>query len=190
MRTAVALLTIATVLWALPAHAQSAPTGRAIGLPEAIALAVKQNRTIASGDADVEIPVSNEITGSGIEDFEIDGKGSWTRQRSSFVTGSQFQQTALDNVHTELSFLQPLFYGGRIGLRLSNDFTKTTSAFDLGSGPMDNTVDTWQPVVQLLYTQPLLRGFGESIFPAPKRRTAAATDTATPTLERTRTHVV
>jgi outer membrane protein TolC len=184
-------LVLALLALAVPAHAQSAPAARAIALREAITLAVKQNRVLQAGDADLEIAVSNEIAASGIEDFEIDGKGSWTRQRSSPVEGSPFYQTALDNVHSEATAVQPLPYGGRLGLRLSNDFTRTVNRIDLGTGMvLDTTSDVWQPTVQITYFQPLLRGLGESVFRAQRRRTAAVTDVATATLENTLTSTV
>jgi outer membrane protein TolC len=188
MRTAVALMTL---LLALPAYAQSAPTVRPIALREAIALSVKQNRTIASGDADVEIAAANELAASGIEDFEIDGKAVWTTQHSSPVEGSPFYQTAFDNLHGEVTPLQPLPYGGRVGLRLATDYTRTVSRVDLGNGmPFDTTTEVWQPTAQIVYTQPLLKGFGTSIFRAPRRRAEAASDVATATLESTVTNVV
>jgi outer membrane protein TolC len=179
---------------ALPAHAQtaSAPVAPPITLREALTSTVQQNRTIRAGDADIEIALGNELGALGLQDFEIDAAGNWVRRRTSPVEGSPFQQTQFDSLHTEVSAVQPLFYGGRIGLKAANDYSRTTNLIDIGMGvaPFESTTDVWFPTLQLTYFQPILKGFGRDIYLAPQRRAAAATDVATLDLENTATNVV
>jgi len=170
------------LLVAPAALAQSAPAApaRSISLREAVGMAVKQNRVIRSADADVEIAEGNELNALGLVDNEVDGKATWTTNRSSIIPGAAFQQPAQDSLHTEASFIQPTSYGGRFGLRLSHDYTRTTTKLLFGGAmSVDTTTVAFSPTVQLTYVQPLLRNFGSDYYLGQKRIMAAGTDAAT-----------
>lgn len=172
-------LCLAILLCASPALAQSAPPSRPISLREAVAMAVKQNRVIRSADADIEIAEGNELNAIGLIDNEIDAKASWTRNRASIIPGAAFQQPAQDTLHTEASFVQPTSYGGRFGLRVSHDYTRTTTTLLFGTMSVDTSTIAFSPTVQLTYVQPLLRNFGSDAYLGQKRIFAAGTDAAT-----------
>src|SRR5215813_4146128 len=175
MRT---FVTLALLLFAPAALAQSAPPARPISLREAVATAVKQNRVIRSADADVEIAEGNELNAEGIVDNEIDGKATWTRNRASLIPDAAFQQPATDTVHGELTFVQPFSYGGRFGVRVANDYTRTDTTLLFGTMSVTTTTEVFSPTVQLTYVQPLLRGFGSDNYLGQKRINAAGADAA------------
>jgi len=189
---------LALLLASAPALGQSSssassagqPTAKPISLREAVELSVKQNRVIRSADADVEIAAGNELSAEGVLDFEIDGKGSYTRNRSVSIPGAAFNQPASDNVHTEVSFTEPLSYGGRFGLRIAHDYNRTTTSGVIEGMTFSTTTDAFSPTVQLTYFQPLLKGFGEANYLGQKRVNAAATDAATAALINTASGVV
>jgi outer membrane protein TolC len=157
-----------------------APAARTISLSEAISLAVKQNRSLRSADADIQIAVANEYGARGNEDLLLDADANVTARRSAPLESSQFQQLEFINLHTEAMATKPLFYGGRIGLRASHDYTRTKTRINVSGAPMviESTTDEFSPTVQVTYFMPLLRGLGEDTMRSQRRRTAAQTEIA------------
>lgn len=196
MKKFIRLISWVSLALASPALAQTAPAtqpapaGRQVTLAEAIGLAVKQNRTLRSADADISVTVANEYGARGNEDFLLDAQANTTARQSAPLESSQFQQLQYINLHTEATLTKPLFYGGSLGLRAAHDFTRTKSRVNIMGTTFESTTDEFSPTVQLQYFMPLLRDLGEAHMRAARRRTAAATDVATLDRENTVANVV
>jgi outer membrane protein TolC len=170
-----------------PATQPAAP-GSAIALRDAITLSVKQNRTLRAADIDVVIAQANQYGAVGNEDFILDASADFTASKSEPVEGAGgFQNTESYQLSTEAAITKPLFYGGRLGLRVAHDYTSTQGFIELDpdgdEGPMgptrlDSSTELYTPTVQLTYFMPLLRNFGEGNMRAARRRAAANLDIA------------
>jgi outer membrane protein TolC len=172
-KPAFALLSLG--LPALASAQSAAPPPRSVTLRDTIVVAVKQNRALLSADADIEVAEANQLAARGNEDFLLDGSAQVTARRTSPVENSPFQQEAFDNLHAELGASQPLWYGGRIGLRASHDYTRVKNLLQIeGVGQTESTSSSYTPSLQLNYFMPLLRGFGEENMRSQRRRTLAA----------------
>lgn len=145
---------------------------------DVLSTAVQQNRTLRSSDADIEIARANEYAARGSEDLLLDGQVNYTGRRTSAIPDANFQQLQSDSIHGEFGATKPLSFGGRIGLRASQDYDRQVTRLQLGTMSTETTSSSVTPALQLTYFMPLLRGFGEANARAQWRRSAAATDVA------------
>lgn len=164
--------------------AQSAPassgSGKSIALNEVIQTAVKQNRALRAADADIVIAEANEWSATGNEDFLLDGSVSVNARRVTpvIVEGVNFVLTRSDTAHAEFGVTKPLFYGGRVGLRASHDYSASTTRQEFSGTSEDQERTEHNPSLQLTYFMPLLRDFGEKNMRSARIRAAASTDVA------------
>ena len=96
---------------------------RPVGLKEIIGLALQHSPTLGAAVADVDYAEGQVKVARGLDDLSLDAFGQWTENRRPVVAGTPVQTTAFDDVLGWLQLTQPLPTGGKIGLRLSNDWT-------------------------------------------------------------------
>ncbi|MDB4965446.1 MAG: outer rane efflux protein [Myxococcales bacterium] len=159
---------------------------RTVGLREVVALALDHNPGLGAAVADVDFAKGAVTAAKGLDDFVIDAAASWVENRQPLVTGTPVQQPALDDVRLSAQLTRPLSTGGRLGLRLSTEFTRTEFATErldpMTMAPLgfDRSASTvWAPALQLVFTQPLLRGIGVHTARAQRFRAYALRDVAT-----------
>jgi outer membrane protein TolC len=162
-------------------------------LKDAIALSVKQNRTLEAAQADIVIAEANVYGAVGNEDWLIDGSEQFT---GSHNTGTGSSNDAIDTYQLQSlwAVTKPLYFGGRLGLRATNNWQhfKGINIDFVDGEPVASlrTDDTFRTSVQLTYFMPFLRGLGETTVRAQRHRAAAALDVAVLTRENTVTTVV
>lgn len=161
------------------------PAVRAIGLRDVVSLALQHNPGLGAAVADVDYARANVMAAKGLDDFVLDGNASWIENRRPTVAGTPVQQEALDDVLLQLQLTKPLPTGGRIGLRVGNEWTRTqfatenvdpTSMLPLGFDHSSSVV--WAPALQLVFTHPLMRGIGVHTARAQRFRAAGLRDVA------------
>jgi outer membrane protein TolC len=183
MRTSIITFLVLLAL-APEASAQTAApavggAARPISLREAVTTAVQKNRVLAASGADIEVAEATELSAEAPLDAEIDANANWQRRRSDPIAGSPFQQTELDVLHLDATASQPFSFGGRVGLKLSHDYTRTTSVVEISGMSFDSTTESYSPSVQVTYFQPLLKNFGEKRYLGQKKVAEAGIDAAT-----------
>jgi outer membrane protein TolC len=153
---------------------------RPVGLKEIIGLALQHSPTLGAAVADVDYAEGQVKVARGLDDLSLDAFGQWTENRRPVVAGTPVQTTAFDDVLGWLQLTQPLPTGGKIGLRLSNDWTMSqfqTLNMAGGFDPSSSTV--WAPSLQLVLSHSLLRGVGIHTARALKYKNRALRDSAT-----------
>jgi outer membrane protein len=166
----------ALLLFSLPAAAEPPPP--ALGIREAIALAARNNPTLAASVADVTIADANVLAAQGADDFLWDASAGYTRTRREVVPGTPVQQPKGDDVLLSTALTRPLPTGGKVGLRLSAELLRGEYMTDVGAGPESAPFESKIPAVQLFASHPLLRGAGVDVARAHRRRARAARDVA------------
>src|SRR5688572_6269463 len=114
-----------------PAAEAELQAARRLGLRDALAVAVRQNPTLASRTIDVAIAEARILEAEGMDDFVVDAALNWLSQRTDPVANQPFQQTALDNLSLSTGLGRGLSDGGRVGLRFDGDYTRTITRLDL-----------------------------------------------------------
>ncbi len=154
---------------------------RAVRLQEVVALALAHNPTLGAAVADVDYAKGQVVAARGLDDLSLDAFGQWTDSRRPLVAGTPVQTTASDDLLGSVQLTQPLPTGGKIGLRLSTEWTRsefeTQRADGTGFDPSASTV--WAPSLQLVISHSLLRGAGVHTARALKYKAAALRDQAT-----------
>lgn len=171
IRLALALATAALG----PARAEGP---RALGLREAVALAVRNNPTLATAVVDVAIADAGVLAARGADDFVWDAAGTWTRSRHEVVPGTPVQQSRGDHGSFSTALSRPLPTGGSVGLRLSMELVRERYLSYLGPQPELSTYDAGVPALRLFVAHPLLRGAGVEVARAQRRRASVARDVA------------
>jgi outer membrane protein TolC len=154
---------------------------RAVGLKEIVTLALQHSPTLGAAVADVDYAEGQVLAARGLDDLSLDAFGQWTDSRRPLVAGTPVQTTASDDVLGWAQLTQPLPTGGKIGLRLSTEWTRsefqTQNADMTGFDPSSSTV--FLPSLQLVLSHSLLRGVGIHTARAQKYKAAALRDQAT-----------
>ena len=135
---------------------------RAVALKDVVALALAHNPTLGAAVADVDFAEGQLRAARGLDDLSLDASSTWTENRRPIVAGTPVQTTAYDDVLGWLQLTQPLPTGGKIGLRLQNEWTLSqfqTQRMD-GTGFDPSTSTVWAPSLQLVLSHSLLRGIG------------------------------
>lgn len=175
------------------AEAEARPP-RAISLADALAVAVRRNRTLETARIDVAIGEARILASRGVDDWLVDAALSWTSRRSDPVTGLPFQQIAFDGLRFEAGLIKPLPQGGQLGLRLDADYQRQLSLVLIETGGTETTFESesmvYLPALRLEYRQPFLRGFGEDYARAERRRQIAAKEVALLEREATAANVI
>ncbi len=155
---------------------------RALTLHDAIALAVRGNPVLAAAGADLRIAQAGVVAARGLDDFVLEANGTWLENRREIVIpGPPLQQPAIDRLTGTLALIKPLPTGGRLGLGVLGDYSRTrfVTDFDATGGAVRGAVDEWVPSLRLSFEHPLLRGFGVPVARAPRRRAAVQVDFVT-----------
>jgi outer membrane protein TolC len=154
---------------------------RPVGLKDVVTLALKNSPTLGAAVADVDYAKGNLLAARGLDDVSIDAYGNWSEYRRPLVAGTPVQTTALDDVLGWLQLTQPIPTGGKIGLRLSNEWTgsqfQQQDPMTMMFSPSSSTV--WAPSLQVVFSHSLLRGIGLHVARAPRYKAAALRDQAT-----------
>lgn len=180
-RLAAALLALATVLGAARAAGADEPGLRAVGLKDVVNLALQHSPTLGAAVADVDYAEGNVLAARGLNDLMLSAAGTWKDLRAPLVAGTPVQTTALDDLLGWVQLSQPLPTGGSVGLRFTNDWTRsefqTQDPTTMKFSPSASTV--WTPQLQLVVNHSLLRGLGMHAARAQKYKAAALRDQAT-----------
>jgi outer membrane protein len=172
-------LTAVALLLYVPATARAQERGRPLGLREAVALAARNNPTLAAAVGDVAIADAGATAAAGIDDWLVDASTTWNRTRVPYVPGTPVQQTKGDDVVFAAGLQRSLPTGGSVGVRVADDFLVAGEyVSDLGGGPQTSTATYQAPSVQLLASHPLLRGAGVDVARAERHRASVARDVA------------
>jgi outer membrane protein TolC len=165
---------------ASPAAAQRLVEAHPLRLGEAIALAVRQNPTLAAAGADVGIAEAAVESARGLDDPILQAGASWLETRQALIAGVPLQQPAYDDVSGSVALLKPLSTGGTLGLTLAGDYNRVRYAAESPPlpGTQLSTVEQNVPSLRLSLQHPLLRGFGAAVARAPQRRTRVERDVA------------
>jgi len=156
------------------------PAPRAVGLKEVISLALQQSPALGAAVADVDYAEGQKLAARGLDDLSLDAFAQWLENKRPLVEGTPVQTTASDEILGWVQLTQPLPTGGRIGLRLSNDWVRSqfqTQRQD-GSGFDPSQSAVWTPSLQLTLSHSLLRGIGMHTALAARYKTAALRDQA------------
>lgn len=157
-----------------------------IGLRDAVAHAVKYSPALLQSGAELAIAGGHVEAARGLDDLVLDLTVSWLERRQQLVMGAPVQQPAFDDLLAAISLTQPLPTGGRLGLRLSNDYSRTEYASVLGTSMgtgldaelQRSSSEAIAPSLQVFLQHPLLRGFGAKVARAPRWRAQAEWDAA------------
>src|SRR5262249_40542061 len=148
-----------------------------VRLQEVIAAAVKGNATLAEAGADVGFAEGARVSAEGVNDFILDGRVSYRQDETALVAGVPVQQPSHKDFNFQFDLTQPLPTGGAVGLRLLGDYTRNVFSSDLGNGMNDtSTVPQYSPGVELVWTQPLLKGLGYDAARGALRRARSVED--------------
>lgn len=173
------LVSVLVGLGAPSAARGAAGADRALSLRNAIAQAVQNNPGLAATVEDVAAADAMVVRSTGQQDWTVDLKADWVRYRRGEVADIPIQQPESDEIKTSLSVSRALPTGGRIGLSLNEEYSRTEYVSGVGSTAERLTIPVVSPSVLLNYTQPLLRGAGSSVALADERRARVRLDAAT-----------
>jgi len=156
--------------------------GRRIGLRDALKLAVRQNPTLANETLDVAIAEAQIKQTYGLDDWLLDAGATWTSSRNDDLPSQPFQQLSSNGLAGSAELRRPLTDGGIVGIKFegSGGRSHNKGLVDLDGplGPMQPQivqydVDQYTAKTQLTFSQPLLRGFGETTRNASRTRARA-----------------
>lgn len=177
-----AALVAAAVLVPIPALADEAapatrPPTRPIDLQTAVATALGQNDVVAAERVDVEIAAAEASAAAGADDLVIEAAATGLTRDTEPVAGPFFQETELDALAVSAGVWKPLSTGGRVGLQLRDQVSRTVIRIETAPG-MATDIDTTihGPRAELVYVQPLLAGRGRRAAHAERRAAAARRD--------------
>jgi outer membrane protein TolC len=133
-------------------------------LTDVIEQAVKKNPTLLEAGADLGVAEGNLLSAEGIDDFQLDLVGRYSRNEATLLPNSQqVQEPSVQDFSGELDLTRNLPTGGSLGLRFTTDHNRG-SFFDptVPEGMRDSLTVTTSPSLELVWNQPLLRGLGYS----------------------------
>ena len=150
---------------------------RAVGLKEIVSLALEHSPTLGAAVADMDYAEGQVVAARGLDDLSLDAYGQWSEAHHPLVAGTPVQTTASDDVLGWVQLTQPLPTGGKIGLRLQNDWTNSQFQTQNMAGGFDPSASTvWAPSLQLVLSHSLLRGIGVHTARAARYKAAALRD--------------
>ncbi len=119
-------------------------------------------------------------TAAGEDDFLLDGNATAQAIKTALVAGSPVQEPTQDVISAEIDLTRPLPTGGSLGIHAIAAYGNADYVSLVGDGTMtsDTAAITYAPSLQLVYTQPLLRGRGYDVARADTRRARAGQDSA------------
>lgn len=168
---ALATLAGATVRADTAAEAE-ARSARRLGLHEALEVAVRQNRTLASEAVDIVIAEAEIDQTYGLDDWLVQGNVSWNSRRTEGET--TFQAAESDTVVLSGGLVRALPDGGRFGVRFDGSYNRSVIPFSIMGVESVIETESWSPALTFTFDQPLLRGFGEQTARSTRRRARAA----------------
>ena len=176
--TCAALLVAALALFvSSPRLARADESGvRRLGLDEAVKLALEQSPALAVKLAALALAKARLIETEGLDDTTVEAASILAARRSEEIAGqSGFQTLSADDLSLRVGAMRPLRHGGRVGLRLSDGYQRTSSRLSFGDLFPAETFATTVHSPQLAVTlfQPLLRGLGVAESRGPRRLAAA-----------------
>ncbi len=174
---ACATAALAVAFAVAPAAVAAAEPSRPLPLGAAIGEAVRNSPALGMSIADYRSAEGAVLAAKGLDDPILDGTGLFTETHQ--VASSPVQPGTVDDLQLAVALTQPLPTGGRIGLKLGNEYTREaltgTPTVGLGStltaaSAVGTPLTLWQPTLQLTFTHSLLRGFGVDVARAPQHK--------------------
>jgi outer membrane protein TolC len=157
--------------------AETADAVRAVGLKEIVSLALEHSPTLGAAVADMDYAQGQVLAARGLDDLSLDAYGQWSETHRPLVAGTPVQTTSSDDLLGWVQLTQPLPTGGKIGLRLQNDWTTSQFQTQNMAGGFDPSASTvWAPSLQLVLSHSLLRGVGVHTARAARYKAAALRD--------------
>jgi outer membrane protein TolC len=153
----------------------TARPGTPIALPDVLQVALRQSPSITRAVIDIEAARADAVAAQGLDDFTLSALASLTRSWT-WQTGSSPGAYLQDAAGLGLGLARKLPTGGTVSANASAQVVSETfepdgmSAVDTFSGVVTN--------VSASVAHPLLRGFGERIARADRRRASVARDVA------------
>lgn len=153
----------------------TARPGTPIALADVLQVALRQSPAITRAVIDIEAARADAVAAQGLDDFTLSALGSLTRSWT-WQTGSSPGAYLQDAAGLGVGLARKLPTGGTVTANASAQ--AVSESFQREGGP---AVDTFSGVVTNVsagVSQPLLRGFGERVARADRRRAGVARDVA------------
>jgi outer membrane protein TolC len=190
MKRALSIAAALAVLVPIPASAEET---RPIDLATAIDIALKQNDTYLGEAVDADIAAANVYAAHGADDLILEGSAGALVREVEPTEGPFFQETSTESIGASLGLWKPLSTGGRVGLSVRDDITRTEARIAAGAPgtmPLDIEYTVHGPRAELVFVQPLLRGRGKVAAHAQRRIAAADRDAQIAERERAKAALV
>lgn len=149
--------------------AQPAPQpvqARSMGLGELLAVAIRQEASLARATIDVRIADAAVLEAAGIDDWLLAVGGSWSSSREEAIVNGQFGYYTRNSIALDADLSRSLPTGGTVRLHAS---TGRTSAED---------TTLYGDSVSAIFSQPLWRGRGSAIARAAQEQARIVRDAA------------
>src|SRR5688500_14680914 len=91
-----------------PAATLPAQPGERVALLDALAVAVRQNPTLAARGIDIDVAEARALQVRGIDDFILDARANWVSLRTDPIAGNPFQQLERDALNLGAGLTKPL----------------------------------------------------------------------------------
>jgi outer membrane protein TolC len=179
MRSLPIVLACAGILLAGPSAAEPAP--ESLTLRQAIARAVDGNIDLRKQNVALRVAAANVLAAEGLFDVTLNGDASLNHNVVPPLREGDNTAGSATSPVFNLAVSRLLETGGKLSLALQGRRTTTTQFLtctgtapvrdpDTGALPPDVRCNIYQPNLSLVFTQPLLRGFGREINEANLRR--------------------
>jgi outer membrane protein TolC len=151
---------------------------RPVSLRDAVALAVRQNPTLAAAGAELAAAEASVLAARGLDDLVLSANAGYRLTRRDEAPDVLDGERAIDSIDGSLQLTQPLPIGGRVSLGLQAAYLRTQVDADSALQGQRSTLESHAPALQLSLDQPLLRGFGVDVARAERRRAHLGRDLA------------
>jgi outer membrane protein TolC len=161
------------------ADGAGAPRPPAVTLHDAIARAVSGNVDLRRAGITLRTTEAGIVSALGQFDFVLSADATFTRRNTPPASATDLQSGRLDTFNSDLFLSRPLETGGTLKLQLSPDGSRSQQRLTCGvADPMAafNGCNLYAPGVNLIFTHPLLRGFGTEVTEANLHKARIARD--------------
>ena len=168
---------LAFLLLLVPAAAHADAGAREpITLADAIATALAGNDGVLGARAEVEVAAAGVAAARGADDLVVEVEVGALTRRAEPIDGPFFQETSLAHAGASVAVWKPLATGGRVGLSVRDDVSRTEARVEAAGMRFDLDYTIHAPRAELVFVQPLLRGAGSRAWRAERRAAAAERD--------------
>jgi outer membrane protein TolC len=156
---------------------QTAAAQEPLGLRDAIAHALRDNRDLAREAINVSVADANIVAAQGGFDFVLGADGRYSRSvfgQTVFVPGPNFIIATADGLDYGAEVARRIETGGRLRLRFDSSLSDSTGGF----AGQSFGFRSYGSELRLALEQPLLRGFGSTVAEGDIRRAEASRSAA------------